>query len=435
MRTRSRLARRLLAAGLLAGVVACGGGHRGGVMTPSDLKTSSWRSHVGEMVDLEGYLRLNADGTGVLLQDPEDYYENRAVPEQHYVALGSETLRGLDPQGWFLSLVRLRGRVRSTLDPDRMAVAGLLGDLSQCEVEPVGAPTRLRPGLLPGPVYLSPCIHLGGLCQLQPVGVPTKYALLYSGGIDKDHAYERYWNDLALYYAMLVWLYHFDPANIVVVYKDGVPENDDAPVDQAATPAGLNAAFQDLATRMDANDEFFFFITNHGGQAPDAGSPAPGDEDFQLDTIDETTFYYDQNGAPYDDDIAAYVNALRFGKMICVMEQCFSGGFIYDLRGPNRVLVSAANEVEVSSGGALYDDFLRLFASALLGVDPVDGTSVHADTDHDGKVSIYEAFRWAALEDAAPEHPQYEDSGDGLPVGYPSLGLTTDGALGANTFP
>ena len=56
-----------------------------------------------------------------------------------------------------------------------------------------------------------------------------------------------------------------------------------------------------------------------------------------------------------------------------------------------------------------------------------------ADANHDGRVSILEAYNFARSHDAAGETPYYED--DGVRPGHsgamPSGG---DGSLGANTY-
>ena len=122
--------------------------------------------------------------------------------------------------------------------------------------------------------------------------------------------------------------------------------------------------------------------------------------------------------------------------MCGVLEQCFSGGMIYDLRGPNRVICTACRETELSYGGAGgYDEFVQLWASAMIGLHQVTGNPVDADENNDGKVSVYEAFRWASTNDAQPETPQYEDSGEGLSISFPSAGITTDGTYGSTYFP
>lgn len=417
---------------LLPGSCKGGGGPGNTPGTIAELKTDAWRDMIGKEVELEGYLLLNPDGTGRLLSDRADYESNGAIPEDRYVALGRDSLAGLDRSEHHLAHVQLRGTVRETGDPDRTSLGSTLGDRALCEVAAHEEPLVMGQWGGAKAAFINPCENL--TCRLLTHIGPQKYALLYSGGINKDMAYMRYWNDMTLYYAMLTWVFGYDPDNIIVVYKDGVPENGYMPVHYAATPTGLNTAFDVLRARMDADDTFFLFMTNHGGTTSDMGSPMPNDEDFSADTIDETAFYYNQNSVIFDDDIAAQVNSLTFARMCAVMEQCFSGGMIYDLRGPNRVICTAANEVELSYGGAVYDDFVMLFASALIGIHQLTSDPVDADENNDGKVSIYEAFRWATTNDTRPEHPQYEDSGEGISIGFPSLGNTIDGTYGSTFF-
>lgn len=429
-----RLLRVTLAFVGLSCLVACGSNSPGPVpRTLAEVKSDSWRDLVGEPVELEGYLMIHADGTGVLVQSPEDTSTNTLIPESRYVALSGSALRSLAPESHYMAKVRVSGVVKETADPDRRHLVGIAGDKSLCEVAVDDGLTILQPWTGEIAAVFDPCA-VSGLCDLVVRRSPQKFALLYSGGINKDAAYMRYWNDMTLYYAMLTFLFGYQPENVVVVYKDGMPENGFMPVDHPATPAGLNAAFTDLRNRMTSKDEFFFFMTNHGGTIADAGSPTPNDEDFSADTIDECAFYYNVDSVPYDDDIAMQVNSLSFSRMCCVMEQCFSGGMIYDLRGPNRVIVTACNEVEVSYGGAVYDDFVMLFASALIGIQQLTGDPVDADEDNDGKVSVYEAFRWATTHDTRPETPQYEDSGEGIPIAFPAAGITTDGSYGSLYF-
>jgi hypothetical protein len=398
------------------------------------VKNDQWRSRIGEEVEIEGYIVFNNDGSAVMLASRDDYYQNGTIDENRYVALGSENIRLLDRPAYFMDRVKLKGRIRATTDVDRIPKAGLFGDLSQFEIEPTGAPTLIEnySGIVVD--FVNPCVANPALCQLMNTTDTDKYALLYSGGVNKDAAYQRYWNDMALYYNMLIWINGFDPDNIIVVYKNGLAENNDMPVHYAATINGLASAFDDLESMMDNNDKFFLFMTNHGGTLTDDNSPATDDEDFGLDNVDECSYYYNVNRVIYDEEFAAMVNSLPFASMICVMEQCFSGGFIYDLRGPNRVIISAANEVEVSYGGAKYDDFVMLFASAIIGTQQETGASIDADTNNDGEVSVQEAYIYARNADPYEEHPQYEDNGDGQPVALPNNGGTIDGLYGSNVF-
>ncbi len=55
----------------------------------------------------------------------------------------------------------------------------------------------------------------------------------------------------------------------------------------------------------------------------------------------------------------------------------------------------------------LYEEFVCHWTAAVNGETP-DGTSVNADEDGDGQVSMKEAFRFARDQDRASETPQYK---------------------------
>jgi hypothetical protein len=397
-----------------------------------DIKNDSWRDHIGDTLEVTGFIKLNADGSAVLFIDKKDIDINGLVDESRYIALGSENIRGLNKDSNYLTELKVRGVIRATSMESRQSLRDIAGDISQFELKVIETPLVITPGTTPPPP-IDPCVLNPSLCSFAGQPQSDKYALLYSGGMNPDKAYIRYWNDMVLYYNMLVNLYGYDPENIVVVYKDGIGEDNTMPVDFAANPAGINSALTKLENEMTGIDKFFFFATNHGGTRSDNGSPSVDDESWDGDNIDETLFYYNSSSIAYDDDVVNWIERLSFSRMICVMEQCFSGGMIYDLRGDNRIIMTAANETQVSYGGATYDDFVMLLASALIGTHQLDNTPVDADENNDGKVSMTEAFRWASDNDTRDEIPQYEDSGEGFSVSNPTEN-GFDGAAGSAIF-
>ncbi|MBR9860792.1 hypothetical protein GYB22_08600 [bacterium] len=397
-----------------------------------DIKNDDWRNHIGDTLELTGFIKLNDDGSGVLFIDKKDVDINGLVDESRYIALGSENLRGLKKDSNYLSELKIRGVIRATTLEERQSLRELVGDISQFELKLVETPLVITPGTTPPPP-IDPCVLNPSLCSFAGQAQSDRYALLYSGGMNPDKAYIRYWNDMVLYYNMLINLYEYDPDHIIVVYKDGVGEDNTMPVDFAANPAGVNQALTILENEMTEIDKFFFFTTNHGGTRSDNGSPAVDDESWDGDNTDETIFYYNSSSIAYDDDVVEWIERLSFKSMICVMEQCFSGGLIYDLRGENRFVMTAATETQVSYGGAVYDDFVMLLASALIGTHQLDNTPVDADANNDGKVSLTEAFRWASDNDTRDEIPQYEDSGEGFSVSNPTPN-GFDGAAGSEVF-
>ncbi|MFB6317709.1 C13 family peptidase [Saccharicrinis sp. FJH54] len=291
--------------------------------------------------------------------------------------------------------------------------------------------------------YITPGISL---CELNPVlcekiGETLKadeYALLYSGGCNAANNHSRYWNDLKFMYLTLVNVYDYDPDHIKVVYAGGTAADSEMPVDYAATSTGLQNAMNELQADIDFTDKLFVFTTNHGGGYATSDSKnhgglsdSDGDE-FDAYGYDETMCRYNSNLLS-DDTFAALIDNINAAQMIFVLEPCFSGGFIRDLSGENRIIMSAANSFQFSyarTGGA-YDEFSYHFTSAVNGNDP-DGNTIDADADNDGRVSMLEAFNYAITNDTKSENPQYEDDGDGLSTSTPSAGGGGDGAFGSN---
>jgi PKD repeat protein len=130
----------------------------------------------------------------------------------------------------------------------------------------------------------------------------------------------------------------------------------------------------------------------------------------------------------YDDDLAGMLDMLPVARMTIVLEPCMSGGFIWDLSRPNRVIAAATEEDAVSWGNT----FIREFVAALAWKNE-QGEPVDADADRNGRVSMMEAFNYAAGQDSLDEVPQYDDNGDGVSHTDP-VPVAGDGDLGSRTY-
>jgi len=228
-----------------------------------------------------------------------------------------------------------------------------------------------------------------------------KYAVLYSGGWREDKAYFRYWNDLSFMYSILR-TYGYPADNIYVVYKDGVGEDTNTPVDYPATQTAMETIFQELNETLSADDKFFFFTTNHGG--------ASG-----------LTTYWPNGGDQYlnTTEVAGWLDSITCDHMIIVMEQCWSGQFISAISAPNRVILTACDDGESSYAcdtEGQWDEYVYHFMSALIGTKLPGGVGdAWADfIVEDGKISMREAHLYAVLHDSWPENPMYDDDGDGV---------------------
>ncbi len=122
-------------------------------------------------------------------------------------------------------------------------------------------------------------------------------------------------------------------------------------------------------------------------------------------------------------------------EVILVAEQCFSGGFLDDLTGPNRLMMSAADDVQITARGGrdAYNEFTFWFMSALSGLKPDGSGSVNADADGNGRVSVGEAYNFAVANNSTDERPCFEDnalrsfSRGAIPAGQ-------EGVLGMRTY-
>jgi len=331
----------------------------------------------------------------------------------------------------------------------------------------------------PNPPIINLCSEDPSLC-LESTASPEKFALLYSGGATLADAKNRYWNDLAFMYLTLKSQYGYSDNNIVLIYKDGrqpkyangTPFSSlQVDVDFAANTQGIEDAILFLQGEMAPfpNASLFVFTTNHGGGyriasqeikdgifdaimgdevplepaetaaalAESAGTTAAGST-----AIDETIFLY-RSPEIYisDDEWASKINSLvqvngTNKRLITVNQPCFSGGLLQDLRGPNRINISAAREGEYSYGLAdgTFDDFSYHFTAALHGKYPTaSGSALGYTIDPADGISILEAYWYAETYDQSAARCLIDDNNDGTGLQRPPSTPTTDGVLSSST--
>ncbi len=387
---------------------------------------------------VEGYF-VN-DPIPMLVKDLKIVLANTPMPKSAYIILKGKGIdKFLEQKMAYGSMVKVRGK----LIADTKLTKGKITHILICPEVPeiIKKPTVYKPE------FINLCKKYPLICKFPPFK-SSKYALLYSSGVNPVNAHRRYWNDLKFMYLTLRSKYGFTDDRIVVVYKDGTGEDTDITVDYAASPTGFNDAIKYLRSHMTLRDDLFLFVTNHGGGYHDKscgeveaswGGRADGIPGDEIDTYtwDEQIWYYNQiSNDVWDDDFANLINSLNFKTMIGVFEQCFSGGFLRDLKGCNRILISAATEFQFSWAMGPqynYDAFSYYFTCALNNADDSGAAlSTNPDTNGDGNISILEAFQYAKSKDTECETLQIEDNGDGIGTNSPSA-TGTDGQLAANT--
>lgn len=239
------------------------------------------------------------------------------------------------------------------------------------------------------------------------------YAIIINGGRCLDENHERFWNNCSFMYKVLVGVYQYHPSHIYVIMSDGTNPNidrtlnngtqDSSPLDldgngtddiqYSATINNIANVFDKVAQRITKEDNLFVYITDHGGKSTiPAGS--------YLDLWNFVTYY------PYQ--LATELNKIQANTISIVMNQCNSGGFIPTLEGSNRVIMTAcsADQVAYATDDFYYDEFSYYWISAMAGRFP-NGTTVNADANNDGFVSMEEAFLFAKNRDKQNETPQY----------------------------
>jgi len=203
---------------------------------------------------------------------------------------------------------------------------------------------------------------------------------------------------------------HGVPAEDVVYLGERVEVAPDMISDQA-TRASVLEVLGEIAQRAEPTDRLLVLMIGHGTESG-------GEPQFNVSGPDLT---------PTDFSLAAV--AFPSQPLALVHTGSASGGWVQPLAGPNRVIIAATRTSREQNA----TEFGQFFAEALAG----EGS----DLDHDGRVSLLEAFMYArdevarhyeAENEILTEHAVLEDDGDGS--GSSDAGLeSADGRL-ASTF-
>jgi hypothetical protein len=126
----------------------------------------------------------------------------------------------------------------------------------------------------------------------------------------------------------------------------------------------------------------------------------------------------------YDYELNNYIKNINCRRIIFVLQPCFSGGFINDLSGKNRVIITSSKENQLAEA-----PFISYFYQGLNG-------SIN-DTNNDGKISLAEIYEYTAgmvydwitaypTLNGGPQYPMIDDNGD-------KVGHRYQGIFGYNT--
>jgi hypothetical protein len=285
----------------------------------------------------------------------------------------------------------------------------------------------------------------------------SKYAVIVVGryaGLFKDFFpknfqkyYTWYLNSAGTMYSLLKDTYGFTDENIFLLVT--LRERYDIP--DSFNPDWIDYdsnkdTLQEVLSRfkpggdiwLQSDDALVFTYINHGG---DDNKKVSGKYahttyfgfPYEFKSVKEliSYFFLKKNQAAhklYDWELGEFLENIYAGRVIFFLQPCFSGGFINDLSCINRIILSASRETELARASWIEPLIFGL-----------QGT---ADANSDGKVSILEAYEYAARyvqERTSDEHPLLDDNADGIghhftEVGYNPAHPNCDGYLAARTY-
>ncbi|HEX8150490.1 MAG TPA: hypothetical protein VF591_25120 [Pyrinomonadaceae bacterium] len=234
---------------------------------------------------------------------------------------------------------------------------------------------------------------------------PNKFAVILSGASGDEEFAKRFAGWTKELRRALVERFGFDEARVTVLTES--PEGGPG---LRATAEEVRRAFQTLRASAGPESTVFVFLIGHGtfdGRQAKFGLVGP-----------------DLTAAEY----AELLGGLPSRRVVVFNMASASGEFIKPLSGRGRVVVTATRSGQEQNATRFPEHLIAALAAR------------ESDADQNGRVSVLEAFDYAARLTAeqykragrlATEHALFDDSGDG--VGHPAA-EGGDGALARNVY-
>jgi len=192
-----------------------------------------------------------------------------------------------------------------------------------------------------------------------------------------------------------------------VTYLGASADRDTTRIAAPSTMENVERTLTDLALGAEPNAQVILILIGHG-------SARDGEPKLNLSGPDLTATH-----------LARLLDAFPTQTIVVANLASASGGFIPALSGPRRVIITATKSGTERNQARFGEFFVEAFAGG------------QADVDHDGTVSVLEAFTYARREVARTysqegtlltEHALLDDNGDKT-GSYEPDPTTTDGAL------
>ena len=235
-------------------------------------------------------------------------------------------------------------------------------------------------------IYAQPAMVRKALAKLSPrvADKPNLYLVAFAG----DGGEDVFRNEAE--YAAQLFTQRYGPTAHALVLENNPASLQAHPL---ASWSNLEDALDQLASVMNPEQDILvLYMTSHG------------DEDHNL-LVDMDPLPLDQIGAP---DLAGILKKRPFKWKVVVVNACYSGGFVPDLRGPGTLVLTAAR-TDRSSFGCGSDSDITYFGKAWL-VDALNKTDNFVDAFQLAKSDI---ATWEQQDKLTPSEPQI-DIGTGI---------------------
>ncbi|HEX7817354.1 C13 family peptidase [Dyella sp.] len=260
------------------------------------------------------------------------------------------------------------------------------GDQEEAD-DDTGASRWPSDGLTPEQVmYAQPQLLRHALSQLGPrvPGKPNLYVIAFAG----DGAEDVFRNEVE--YVPKLFASRFGPTAHTLVLENNPASLDTRPL---ANWSNLETALESLAGTMDRNEDILLlYMTTHG------------DHESNL-LVDMDPIPLDQIGPP---DLADIFKKHPFKWKVIVVNACYSGGFVPDMRGEGTLVLTAARK-DRSSFGCGSDSDITYFGKAWL----VNGLNQSADFIAAFNQARSDIAQWEKDGKLTPSEPQI-DTGPGI---------------------
>jgi Peptidase C13 family len=235
-------------------------------------------------------------------------------------------------------------------------------------------------------VYAQPNMVRQALTQLSPRvrGKTNLYLVTFAG----DGGEDVFRNEAE--YAAQLFTKRFGPTAHALVLENNPTTLQSHPL---ADWSNLENTLDGVAGVMKPDEDVLvLYMTSHG------------DEDHNL-LVDMDPIPLDQMGAP---DLAGILKKRPFKWKVIIVNACYSGGFVPELRGPGTLVLTAAR-TDRSSFGCGSDSDMTYFGKAWL-VDALNKTDNFVDAFQLAKNDI---AGWENEDKLTPSEPQI-DIGSGI---------------------